>query len=74
MSIFNPKSPLAATPPGLTVTVRGRIDKVEGRRLCFSIEAHDGIDTISQGTHERFIIYPEKFHKKVQEKKRGLVG
>lgn len=63
-------SHIAATPPGLTVTVKGRLDRIEGRRLSFSIGADDGVDRISEGTHERFIIYPEKFNQKVAEKKR----
>ena len=53
---------IAATPPGLIVTVKGRIDKIEGRKLTFTIVADDGIDKISEGTHDRFIIYPEKFN------------
>jgi len=63
-------SHIAATPPGLSITVRGRLDKVEGRKLSFSIEADDGTDKISEGTHDRFIIHTEKFNKKIQEKKR----
>ncbi len=61
-------SHIAATPPGMTVTVKGRLDKVEGRKLGFSLEAHDGVDKISEGTHERFVIYPEKFNVKAREK------
>lgn len=66
-------SHIAATPPGLTITVRGRLDKVEGRKLSFSIEADDGIEKISEGTHDRFIIYPEKFNKKVEEKGKKIM-
>lgn len=62
-------SHIAATPPGLSITVKGRLDKVEGRKLSFSLEAHDGIEKISEGTHDRFIIFSDKFNKKVQEKK-----
>ncbi|HZY03218.1 MAG TPA: thioesterase family protein [Anaeromyxobacteraceae bacterium] len=58
----------AATPPGLTVTVKVTLDRVEGRKLAFSITAHDGVDTISQGTHERFVIDTQRFLRKVQEK------
>lgn len=58
----------AATPPGLTVTVNGELTKVEGRRLIFGITAHDGIDIISEGTHERFIVDAERFRSKVQKK------
>ncbi|QTA81007.1 Uncharacterized protein dnl_33280 [Desulfonema limicola] len=58
----------AATPPGFTVTVKGRLDKVEGRKLTFNIIADDGIDTISKGTHERFVINAAKFKEAVAEK------
>ena len=58
----------AATPPGFTVTVRGTLDRVEGRRLFFTITAHDGIDQITQGTHERFIVDARKFNAQVAEK------
>jgi fluoroacetyl-CoA thioesterase len=59
---------LAATPPGLTVNVEVRLEEVEGRKLVFSISADDGVDKISEGTHERFIIDASKFNKKVAEK------
>ena len=59
---------LAATPPGLTVTVRGKLEKVEGRKLTFSLSAHDGVETISEGTHERFIIDAAKFNAKATQK------
>ena len=59
---------LAATPPGLTVNVKVLLEEVDGRKLVFSIVADDGIDKISQGTHERFIIDAAKFNAKVFEK------
>lgn len=58
-------SHLAATPPGLTVTVDVKLDKVDGKRLYFSLIAHDGIDQISVGTHERQVIDAAKFKAKV---------
>ncbi|MBN2063127.1 MAG: thioesterase family protein [Deltaproteobacteria bacterium] len=61
-------SHIAATPPGFTVTVKVKLEKVEGRRLSFSVEAHDGVDKISEGTHERYIIKAEKFGKALAEK------
>jgi fluoroacetyl-CoA thioesterase len=62
-------SHLAATPPGMTVTVDVTLDKVEGRKLFFSVAAHDGIDEISRGTHERHVIDAAKFKAKIEEKK-----
>jgi fluoroacetyl-CoA thioesterase len=58
----------AATPPGLTVTVHGMLEKVEGRKLTFSLVADDGVDKISQGHHERFVIDAGKFNGKVSAK------
>ncbi len=61
-------SHIAATPPGLEVTAKAELLKVEGRKLVFSVEAHDGIDLISEGQHERFVIIKEKFDAKMLEK------
>jgi fluoroacetyl-CoA thioesterase len=58
----------AATPPGLVVTVRATLEKVDGGRLLFSVEAHDGVDEITRGTHERFVIETERFNAKVARK------
>lgn len=58
----------AATPPGLEVTATVELIEVDGKRLVFSVEAHDGIDVISKGRHERFVINRERFDAKVEEK------
>jgi fluoroacetyl-CoA thioesterase len=58
----------AATPPGLTVTVELTLERVEGRKLGFRVRAHDGIDPIGEGTHERFVIDRARFEKKLAEK------
>ena len=59
---------IAATPPGLTVTVNVKLEEVEDRKLVFSIVANDGIDKISEGTHDRFIIDAAKFNAKMAAK------
>ena len=63
-------SHLAATPPGLTVTVDVRLDKVDARKLTFSISAHDGVDKITEGTHERHVVDAARFATKVAGKAR----
>jgi len=63
-------SHIAATPPGLEVTATVELIEVNGRKLIFKVEAHDGVDLISKGRHERFIIDKEKFDLKVNEKKK----
>jgi fluoroacetyl-CoA thioesterase len=60
----------AATPPGLEVTVSVELVAIDGRRLVFAVEAHDGVDLISRGRHERFIVNKAKFDAKVGEKLR----
>ncbi len=59
----------AATPPGFSVTVKGRLEKVDGRKLTFTLDASDGVDSICQATHERFIIDADKFNAAVARKK-----
>jgi fluoroacetyl-CoA thioesterase len=59
----------AATPPGLEVTARVKLIEVSGRKLVFEVEARDGVDRISKGRHERFVINKEKFDAKVGEKR-----
>jgi fluoroacetyl-CoA thioesterase len=59
----------AATPPGLTVEIRARILTVEGRRLVFAVSAHDGVDPITEGTHERHLIDAERFARKLEGKR-----
>ncbi|MEN9784026.1 MAG: hypothetical protein RJA24_1369 [Pseudomonadota bacterium] len=59
---------LAATPPGLTITVDVTLDRIDGRRLFFSVIAHDGVDRITEGSHERVVIDREKFESRISRK------
>lgn len=59
----------AATPPGLEVTATVELTAVEGRKLTFSVEAHDGVDLISRGRHVRFVINKERFESRIGEKR-----
>jgi fluoroacetyl-CoA thioesterase len=61
-------SHIAATPAGMTVTAKAELIEVDRRRLVFKVSAHDGVDLISEGTHERFVINKEKFDQKLTEK------
>jgi fluoroacetyl-CoA thioesterase len=58
----------APTPPGFTVTATIELIGMEGRKLIFAVEAHDGIDLIAKGIHERFVIDRTKFETKVSSK------
>jgi fluoroacetyl-CoA thioesterase len=52
----------------MTVTVHVRLAAVDGRKLRFEVEANDGMDIISRGSHERFVIDSVRFRKRVEEK------
>jgi fluoroacetyl-CoA thioesterase len=59
----------AATPPGMEITASVELVEVDGRKLVFTVEAHDGVDLISKGRHERFVISRDKFESKVSAKR-----
>jgi predicted thioesterase len=61
-------SHVAATPVGMTVTTTATLREIDGRRLIFDVEAHDGAELIGRGTHERFIIQRDRFMEKVNMK------
>ena len=63
----------AATPPGLEVTVSVKLVQVDGRRLFFEVEAHDGIHRIGKGKHERFVIDRARFVDSVARKAASAV-
>jgi fluoroacetyl-CoA thioesterase len=58
----------AATPPGLTVTVDATCTAVNGKRVSFEVKAHDGVDLIGEGRHERFVVVWDKFKARVAQK------
>ncbi len=59
---------VAATPLGMTVTVRSAVTEVDGRRICFTVEAFDEAGLIGKGNHERFVVFSEKFMAKTNSK------
>jgi fluoroacetyl-CoA thioesterase len=58
----------AATPPGMTVTVEAEVIEVAGRKVTFKVHAHDGIDVIGEGRHQRAVVPWETFNYRVAEK------
>jgi fluoroacetyl-CoA thioesterase len=58
----------AATPPGLTVRVDAELIDVAGRKLVFKVRAHDGVEMIGEGTHERVVVTWDKFNSRVAQK------
>ena len=65
---------LAPSSPGMTLSVRGEVLEVEGRRLLFRVEAWDEVEKVCEGTHERFLIDPARFAGKMAHKQVRRAG
>ncbi|WP_136646227.1 thioesterase family protein [Tabrizicola sp. YIM 78059] len=61
-------SHVAPTPPGLTVKVETEVTAVEGRFVWFRVRAHDGVDMIGEGRHQRALVRWDKFVPKAMAK------
>ena len=61
-------SHLAATLPGMTVTVDVECAEIVGQRVSFKVKAHDGMDLIGECCHERFVVVWDKFNARVAAK------
>ena len=58
----------SATPIGMKVWADAVVTAVDGKKITFEVSAFDEAGEIGRGTHERFIIMPEKFLAKAQGK------
>jgi len=67
-------SHLAATPAGLTVTVEAECTTVEDMLLSFRVKAHDGVDLIGRGTHQRYVVRWDDFNARVAAKSAKAVA
>jgi fluoroacetyl-CoA thioesterase len=47
---------LAPTLPGSTVEITATVTAIDGRKVGFAVSAKDEIDTISSGSHTRFVV------------------
>ena len=61
-------SHLAATLPGQTVTVDVECAAVTGQRVSFNVKAHDGLELIGEGRHDRFVVLWDKFNSRLAAK------
>lgn len=59
---------IAATPVDFDVTATATLTAVEGRKLTFSIEARDSVETIGTATHTRVIVDTARFLAKLGAK------
>lgn len=58
-------SHLRACKPGTEITVTAELTESEGRRLEYFISVEDEKGLLGEGTHQRFIIDPERFMAKL---------
>ena len=58
----------AASPLGAEITATAEIVAVDGRKVSFTVVAHDGSNEIGRGAHERFIIDAERFMSKLEQR------
>ena len=59
----------APTPVGMMVRCESELTAVDGRKLTFSAVMYDDAGEVGRATHERFIIFEEKFAAKAEAKK-----
>jgi fluoroacetyl-CoA thioesterase len=67
-------SHLAATPPGLTVTVDAEVTAVNGKRVSFFVRGHDGVEVIGEGAHDRAVVNYAKFNQRAAEKAKAALS
>lgn len=60
----------AATPPGMKVSAKATLIEVDGRKLTFTIEAHDAKERIANARHTRIIVDRTRFDAKLEAKAR----
>lgn len=62
-------SHLAATPVGADVSAEAELVGIEGRKLSFTVVAHDNRTKIGEGRHHRMIVARDRFLAGVQAKR-----
>jgi fluoroacetyl-CoA thioesterase len=65
---------LAPTLPGMTVEVAVEVTGIEGRKVMFAVTAKDELDTISTGTHARFVVDKAKTVERLKAKAAKLAA
>ncbi len=59
---------IAPTPVGLNVKVRAELTDMQGRHLKFHVVAHDDVEEIGRGIHQRVLVEVDSFVAKANRK------
>ncbi len=62
---------LSPTPLGMRVTAHAVLKDVDDKRLLFWVDAHDELEKIAEGEHERILVSRERFLQKIEKKRTG---
>lgn len=65
---------LAATPAGQRVTAEAVVTGVEGRRIVFAVTAHDEMQEIGSGIHERALVDLRRLTQRLDAKRNRKTG
>ena len=56
---------IKATPVGIKVRAEALLEKAQGKKLFFKVEAYDDMGKIGEGIHIRYIVNSEEFLKNI---------
>lgn len=56
---------IRATPIGAKVRAEALLEKAEGNKLFFKVEAYDDMGKIGEGIHIRYIVNSEEFNRRI---------
>jgi predicted thioesterase len=59
----------APTPLGMTVYCESTLTEIDGRSLTFSVKLWDDTGPVGEGTHQRVIIFSDRFQAKADSKR-----
>jgi predicted thioesterase len=60
---------LAATPMGLKVSIEGRVEEVDRRKVVFTFSVKDPVEEVGRGKHIRFAVETAKTFDRLKAKR-----
>ncbi|MDA8103389.1 MAG: hypothetical protein M0Z34_10545 [Nitrospiraceae bacterium] len=63
---------IAATPVGGRIHLKAVVTGKEGRRVSFAMTAHDDLELVAEGTHDRAVVNQARFFQGIDKKRLEL--